>query len=139
VNVNGFSRSVSFPLQRRRPPFLGSGRQGYAATVAKEWCGAAEVESDRDQVRLGFRKGTIDMKKKTSEEANDDLRPHYDFDYSKMKPNRFADREKLHKQTYVALDEDVSEVFQTSEAVNTVLRSAIKAMRTASQAGSEKR
>ena len=23
-------------------------------------------------------------------EPEDDLRPHYDFDYSKMKPNRFA-------------------------------------------------
>lgn len=79
------------------------------------------------------------MKKKQPEAASDELRSHYDFDYSKMKPNRFADREKLHKQTYVALDEDVSQVFQTSEAVNTVLRSAIKARQTASQASPEKR
>ena len=30
------------------------------------------------------------MKKKTIEDLTDDLRPHYDFDYSKMKRNRFA-------------------------------------------------
>jgi hypothetical protein len=79
------------------------------------------------------------MKKKSSEQANDDLRDHYDFDYSRMKPNRFADRQKVYKQTFVALDEDVSEVFQTSEAVNNVLRSAIKAMKTATSQGAEKR
>jgi acid phosphatase class B len=69
------------------------------------------------------------MKKKTPE--NDDLRPHYDFDYTKMKPNRFAGVKKIYKQTYVVLDEDVSTVFQSSEDVNVVLRSAIRAMRTA--------
>lgn len=37
------------------------------------------------------------MKKKTPD--NDDLRPHYDFDYSKMKPNRFAGEKKVYKQT----------------------------------------
>ena len=67
------------------------------------------------------------MKKKTPE--NDDLRPHYDFDYTKMKPNRFAGEKKVYKQTYVVLDEDVSKVFQSSEDVNVVLRSAIRAMR----------
>lgn len=69
------------------------------------------------------------MKKKTPE--NDELRPHYDFDYTKMKPNRFAGVKKIYKQTYVVLDEDVSTVFQSSEDVNVVLRSAIRAMRTA--------
>lgn len=71
------------------------------------------------------------MKKKISE--NDDLRPHYDFDYSKMKPNRFAGEKKVYKQTFIVLDEDVSKVFQSSEEVNVVLRSAIRAMRTAAQ------
>ena len=28
------------------------------------------------------------------DDPNDDLRPHYDFDYSKAKPNRFAGRVK---------------------------------------------
>jgi len=69
------------------------------------------------------------MKKKTPE--NDELRPHYDFDYGKMKPNRFAGEKKVYKQTFIVLDEDVSKVFQSSEDVNVVLRSAIRAIRTA--------
>ena len=70
------------------------------------------------------------MKKKTPEDLEDDLRPHYDFDYRTMKPNRFATEKKTYKQTFVVLDEDVSKVFQSSEDVNVVLRSAIRAMRT---------
>ena len=68
------------------------------------------------------------MKKTTAEDLTDDLRPHYDFDYSKMKRNRFAGM-KLSAPIY--LDDDVAEVFDSSEAVNTVLRSAIRAMRSA--------
>jgi hypothetical protein len=37
-----------------------------------------------------------------------DIRPHYDFDYDTMKPNRFAGEKKVHKQTFVVIDEDVS-------------------------------
>ena len=70
-----------------------------------------------------------DIMKKTRED--DDLRPHYGFDYDKMKPNRFAGEKKVYKQRFVVLDEDVSKVFQSSEDVNVVLRSAIRAMRTA--------
>ena len=69
------------------------------------------------------------MKKKTTE--NDELRSHYDFDYEKMRSNRFAGEPKTYKQTFIVLDEDVSKVFQTSEDVNVVLRSAIRAMRAA--------
>lgn len=71
------------------------------------------------------------MKKKTSEDLDDDLRPHYDFDYAKMKPNPYAGRKKIYKKTFVILDEDVSKVFQSSEDVNTVLRTTIKAMQMA--------
>ncbi len=39
------------------------------------------------------------MKKKTP--GNDELRPHYDFDCDKMKPNRFAGEKKVYKQTTV--------------------------------------
>jgi len=68
------------------------------------------------------------MKKKTTEDLTDELRPHYDFDYTRMKRNRFAGM-KLSAPIY--LDDDVAEVFDSSEAVNTVLRSAIRAMRSA--------
>jgi hypothetical protein len=56
-----------------------------------------------------------------------DLRPHYDFDYSKSKPNRFAER--LRKDAVVVvLEPDVANVFRSSDAVNEFLRSAIAAM-----------
>jgi hypothetical protein len=55
------------------------------------------------------------------------LLPHYDFDYAKARPNRFASR--LHRGAIaVVLDPDVAEVFQTSDAVNAFLRSAIATM-----------
>lgn len=77
------------------------------------------------------------MKKKTAELEND-LRPHYDFDYSKMKPNRFAGMDLQFKgRRAILLDEDVAEVFD-QETVNTVLRSAMKAMRTAAAAAPKK-
>jgi hypothetical protein len=69
--------------------------------------------------------------KKKNDESGDDLRAHYDFDYSKMKPNRFAGMDlKFKGRRAVLLDEDVAEVFD-QESVNTVLRSAIKAIRSA--------
>ena len=76
------------------------------------------------------------MKKKSSEDLDDDLRPHYDFDFSKMKPNRFAG---MQLSVPIYLDDDVAEVFDSSEAVNTVLRSAIRAMRSAGAKQSPKR
>ena len=59
--------------------------------------------------------------------ADPQMRPHYDFDYSKSKPNRFASR-FAQGGIAVVLDPDVASVFQSSEAVNTFLRSAIEAM-----------
>lgn len=51
----------------------------------------------------------------------DKLKAHYDFDYSKAKPNRFAaqlDQESL----MVVLDPDIAAIFPTSESVNETLR-----------------
>lgn len=72
------------------------------------------------------------MKKKSSPDLDDDLRPEYGPElFSKMKPNRFAGMNLEFKgRRAVFLDEDVAEVFD-QETVNAVLRSAIKAMRTA--------
>jgi hypothetical protein len=56
-----------------------------------------------------------------------DLRPEYEFDYRKARPNRFADRvDRVH--VAITLDPDVSQVFTSSESVNTVLRALIAAM-----------
>jgi hypothetical protein len=63
-----------------------------------------------------------------SQQSEDDLAAEYDFDYSKAKPNRFAGQEGERKMTVVVLDEDVSQVFSSPEAVNKVLRALIEAM-----------
>lgn len=70
--------------------------------------------------------------KKTSVRKNtkierDNLRAQYRFDYSRAKPNRFA--ETMSRYTVaVVLDPDVAAVFKSSEAVNALLRSVISAM-----------
>lgn len=53
----------------------------------------------------------------------EDLLPEYDFDYSKAKPNRFAQ-----KVINVTLDEDVAKVFTDSESVNKALRAILAAL-----------
>jgi Trm5-related predicted tRNA methylase len=70
------------------------------------------------------------MKKMQSSEPNhiekEELLPEYDFDYSKARPNRFADL--VDADRVVILDPDVAAVFTTSEAVNAVLRALITTM-----------
>jgi hypothetical protein len=55
------------------------------------------------------------------------MRPEYDFDYRKARPNRFAERVRKDPRV-VILDPDISKVFPTSESVNTVLRALITTM-----------
>jgi len=57
----------------------------------------------------------------------DEIRAEYQFDYSESRPNRFAARMKG-STVAVVLDPDVASVFQTSEAVNSLLRSVISAL-----------
>jgi uncharacterized protein (DUF4415 family) len=68
------------------------------------------------------------MKKTPSSEKRDEIRSHYDLDFARMRPNRFAQRLKGKSVVAVVLDADVADVFQSSEAVNELLRSVIKAM-----------
>jgi len=54
------------------------------------------------------------------------LRSDYEFDYARSRPNRFAS--KLGPQTVaVVLEPDVAHVFDSSRAVNKLLRSVIAA------------
>lgn len=69
---------------------------------------------------------------------DDDLLPHYDFDAAKARPNRFAER-LAGDVIAVVLDPDVAAVFQSSEAVNTFLRSVIAAMPSAADRPKRKR
>jgi len=63
--------------------------------------------------------------KKTSSKS-DDLRPEYDFDFKRMRPNPYAKRLKGKSVISIVLDEDVAGVFDSSEAVNDALRSIIR-------------
>jgi hypothetical protein len=55
------------------------------------------------------------------------MQKEYRFDYSRAKPNRFA--EKMSKEVVaVVLEPDVAAVFNSSEAVNALLRSVIAAL-----------
>lgn len=64
----------------------------------------------------------------SNEPSSDDLETEYEFDNQKAKPNRFANQSDDRKRTIVVLDEDVSQVFKTPEAVNKALRALIEAM-----------
>ena len=64
---------------------------------------------------------------KSRDTVSDDMRPEYNFDYHKARPNRFAER-VYRDHRIVVLDPDISEVFPTSESVNTVLRALITTM-----------
>jgi hypothetical protein len=71
----------------------------------------------------------MNMNKTNSKKKNiidDELEEHYDFDYSKAKPNRFAPI--LAEQSgFIKLQPDIQEVFKTSEQVNNILRAIISA------------
>lgn len=55
-----------------------------------------------------------------------EILPEYHFDYQKAKPNRFTAQNA--KRMTVVLDEDIAQVFTTSESVNKALRALIEAM-----------
>lgn len=71
------------------------------------------------------------MKKTSSRrkatQTRDEMRGEYRFDYRKARPNRFASLMKG-RTVAVVLDPDVASVFQSSESVNSLLRSLISAL-----------
>lgn len=66
-------------------------------------------------------------KRKTTPKARDELRSEYRFDYSRARPNRFANRMQS-DAVAVILDPDVAAVFRSSDSVNTLLRSVMSAL-----------
>ena len=64
--------------------------------------------------------------KKTGE---DDLRPEYDFDYSKGVRGKYYRRLLEEGSNVVVLDPDVAEAFRDSTAVNEALRSLLELTR----------
>jgi uncharacterized protein (DUF4415 family) len=71
------------------------------------------------------------MKKTSMPEVDssnpDEMLPEYRFDYTRAKPNRFASSTRK-RRVAVVLDEDVAEVFSTTDSVNKALRAFIEAM-----------
>ncbi len=59
--------------------------------------------------------------------AAPEMRPEYRFDYSRARPNRFASRVPANAVA-VVLDPEVTSVFGSSDSVNALLRSVVKAM-----------
>jgi len=65
--------------------------------------------------------------RKRTAAAATEMRPQYRFDYGTAKPNRFAGRVPKNAVA-VVLAPDVTSVFNSSDSVNSLLRSVIKAM-----------
>lgn len=65
-------------------------------------------------------------RKKTDSDELDDLRPEYEFEYSRAKPNRFASN-MTSPVVAVVLEPDVAAVFKSSATVNAELRTLISA------------
>ena len=59
------------------------------------------------------------------EELEDDLRPEYDFDFSKAVRGKYY-RQYIESTNVVVLDPDVAVAFQNSEVVNQALRAMLK-------------
>lgn len=64
---------------------------------------------------------------KSAEFEQEDLKPEYQFDYTKAKPNRFAQK-TADGSLVVVLEPDIAHVFSTPDAVKRVLRALIATM-----------
>ncbi|MBM2837502.1 MAG: uncharacterized protein HW415_127 [Deltaproteobacteria bacterium] len=64
------------------------------------------------------------MKTKT-EKVSDELRPEYDFDYSKAIRGKYHKRLAEEGANIVVLEPDVAKAFNTSTAVNEALRALL--------------
>jgi hypothetical protein len=58
------------------------------------------------------------------DDLEDDLRPEYDFDFSKAVRGKYY-QEYMRSSNVVVLEPDVAAAFQTSDAVNAALRSML--------------
>ncbi len=58
---------------------------------------------------------------------SEEMLSEYRFDYSNARPNRFAGRISK-ERLVVLLDSEISQIFTTSESVNTVLHALVMAL-----------
>jgi hypothetical protein len=66
------------------------------------------------------------MKSKASKTSVDDLRPEYDFDYSKAVRGKYYRRLIEEGSNVIILDHDIAKAFQDSASVNEALRSLLE-------------
>ncbi|HMH54205.1 MAG TPA: hypothetical protein VK548_28485 [Candidatus Acidoferrum sp.] len=66
------------------------------------------------------------MKTKSPATEPDDIRPEYDFDYSKAVRGKYYRRLLKEGANVVVLDPDVAKAFRGSAAVNEALRSLLR-------------
>jgi hypothetical protein len=59
------------------------------------------------------------------EEIEDELRPEYDFDFSKAERGKYY-RQYRESSNIIILEPDVASVFKNSEAVNAALRAMLQ-------------
>jgi hypothetical protein len=58
------------------------------------------------------------------EEVEDELRPEYDFDFSKAERGKYY-RQYRESSNIIVLEPDIANVFKNSEAVNAALRAML--------------
>ena len=68
-----------------------------------------------------------ELQDKSEEFEREDMKPEYHFDYTKAKPNRFAQKQ-ADGSLVVVLEPDIAQVFSTPDAVKRVLRALIATM-----------
>ena len=92
------------------------------------WCASRSGSRGRESLAPGKRRRMSDrtMSKipRNGRRDSSEIRPEYQFDYSRAKPNRFASRMNR-PVVAVVLDSDVAAVFDSSAKVNAQLRSAM--------------
>ena len=66
------------------------------------------------------------MKVKPSKQPTDDLRPEYDFDFSKAERGRYASRLKAEGSNLVLVEPELAKAFPDSASVNAALRSVVE-------------
>ena len=67
------------------------------------------------------------MPEDSHDETEDDMLREYRFDYSKARPNRFAE-EIAEGSLVVVLEPELAQVFKTSEQVKAILRAIADAL-----------
>ena len=66
------------------------------------------------------------MKPKVPNEPSDELRPEYEFDFSKAQRGRYAHRLRVEGSNLVLVDPELAKSFPDSASVNAALRSVVE-------------